>query len=103
MTIRATVQGRHPPFRRAGPPPLAPASGDVIEVERTVYASGNVSLPGITITAPRTTSHDVRRHRTAVPGYRQPSPEGTAASWLGSRGSAGLAAYAPVMYFLNGK
>jgi hypothetical protein len=30
--------------RRAGPPPLAPASGDVIEVERTVNASGNVSL-----------------------------------------------------------
>ena len=30
--------------RRAGPPPLPPASGDVIEVERTVNASGNVSL-----------------------------------------------------------
>ncbi len=28
----------------AGPPPLPPASGDVIEVERTVNASGNVSL-----------------------------------------------------------
>jgi integrase-like protein len=30
--------------RPAGPPPLPPASGDVIEVERTVNASGNVSL-----------------------------------------------------------
>ena len=30
--------------RRAGPPPLPAASGDVIEVERTVNASGNVSL-----------------------------------------------------------
>jgi hypothetical protein len=33
--------------RPAGPPPLTAASGDVIEVERTVRASGNVSL-GIT-------------------------------------------------------
>lgn len=30
--------------RPAGPPPLPPASGEVIEVERTVNASGNVSL-----------------------------------------------------------
>jgi hypothetical protein len=30
--------------RPAGPPPLPPASGGVIEVERTVNASGNVSL-----------------------------------------------------------
>jgi hypothetical protein len=30
--------------RRAGPPPLPPASGDVIEVDRTVNASGNLSL-----------------------------------------------------------
>jgi hypothetical protein len=30
--------------RPAGPPPLPAASGDVIEVERTVNASGNVSL-----------------------------------------------------------
>jgi transposase InsO family protein len=30
--------------RPAGPPPLPTASGDVIEVERTVNASGNVSL-----------------------------------------------------------
>jgi transposase InsO family protein len=30
--------------RPAGPPPLPPAAGDVIEVERTVNASGNVSL-----------------------------------------------------------
>ena len=28
----------------AGPPPLPPASGDVIEIDRTVNASGNVSL-----------------------------------------------------------
>jgi hypothetical protein len=28
----------------AGPPPLPPASGDVTEVDRTVNASGNVSL-----------------------------------------------------------
>jgi hypothetical protein len=32
------------PTCAAGPPPLPPASGDVIEVERTVNASGNVSL-----------------------------------------------------------
>ena len=31
--------------RSAGPPPLPPAAGDVIEVDRTVNASGNVS-PG---------------------------------------------------------
>jgi hypothetical protein len=30
--------------RPAGPPPLPPASGDASEVERTVNASGNVSL-----------------------------------------------------------
>ena len=30
--------------RPAGPPPLPPAAGDVIEVDRTVNASGNVSL-----------------------------------------------------------
>ena len=40
--VRLAVAGA----RRAGPPPLPPASGDVIEVEveRTVNASGNVSL-----------------------------------------------------------
>jgi hypothetical protein len=37
---RLTAAGAQP----AGPPPLPPASGDVIEVERTVNASGNVSL-----------------------------------------------------------
>jgi transposase InsO family protein len=37
---RLAVAGACP----AGPPPLPPASGDVIEVERTVNASGNVSL-----------------------------------------------------------
>ncbi len=30
--------------RPAGPPPLPPAAGDVTEVDRTVNASGNVSL-----------------------------------------------------------
>lgn len=35
----------------AGPPPLPPASGDVIEVERTVNASGNVSLGDHVISA----------------------------------------------------
>jgi hypothetical protein len=35
----------------AGPPPLPPASGDVIEVERTVNASGNVSLGNYMISA----------------------------------------------------
>jgi Integrase core domain len=35
----------------AGPPPLPPASGDVIEVERTVNASGNVSLGNHMISA----------------------------------------------------
>ena len=37
---RLAAAGAHP----AGPPPLPPASGDVLEVERTVNASGNVSL-----------------------------------------------------------
>src|SRR5215471_13885791 len=37
--------------RPAGPPPLPPASGDVIEVERTVNASGNVSLGNRIISA----------------------------------------------------
>jgi hypothetical protein len=35
----------------AGPPPLPPASGEVIEVERTVNASGNVSLGNYMISA----------------------------------------------------
>jgi hypothetical protein len=35
----------------AGPPPLPPASGDVTEVERTVNASGNVSLGDCMISA----------------------------------------------------
>ena len=37
--------------RQAGPPPLPTASGDVIEVERTVNASGNVSLGNHMISA----------------------------------------------------
>lgn len=37
--------------RPAGPPPLPAASGDVIEVERTVNASGNVSLGNYMISA----------------------------------------------------
>lgn len=37
--------------RPAGPPPLPAASGDVIEVERTVNASGNVSLGNHLISA----------------------------------------------------
>ena len=37
--------------RRAGPPPLPPASGDVTEVDRTVNASGNVSLGNCIISA----------------------------------------------------
>ena len=37
---RLTAAGAQP----AGPPPLPPASGDVTEVDRTVNASGNVSL-----------------------------------------------------------
>ena len=37
--------------RPAGPPPLPPASGEVIEVERTVNASGNVSLGDHVISA----------------------------------------------------
>jgi hypothetical protein len=37
---RLTAAGARP----AGPPPLPPASGDVTEVDRTVNASGNVSL-----------------------------------------------------------
>jgi len=34
-----------------GPPPLPPASGEVIEVERTVNASGNISLANHIISA----------------------------------------------------
>jgi integrase-like protein len=37
--------------RPAGPPPLPPASGEVIEVERTVNASGNVSIGNHVISA----------------------------------------------------
>jgi len=37
---RLTASGAQP----AGPPPLPPAAGDVTEVDRTVNASGNVSL-----------------------------------------------------------
>ena len=37
--------------RPAGPPPLPPASGEVIEVERMVNASGNVSLGNCIISA----------------------------------------------------
>ena len=37
---RLTAAGAQP----AGPPPLPPAAGDVTEVDRTVNASGNVSL-----------------------------------------------------------
>ena len=37
---RLTAAGARP----TGPPPLPPASGDVTEVDRTVNASGNVSL-----------------------------------------------------------
>jgi hypothetical protein len=37
--------------RPAGPPPLPPPSGDVIEVERTVNASGNVSLGNYMLSA----------------------------------------------------
>jgi hypothetical protein len=37
--------------RPAGPPPLPPASGHVIEVERTVSASGNVSIGDHVISA----------------------------------------------------
>jgi hypothetical protein len=44
---RLAAGGAH----RAGPPPLPPSSGDVIEVERTVNASGNVSLGNYMISA----------------------------------------------------
>ena len=44
---RLTASGASP----AGPPPLPPASGEVIEVERTVNASGNVSLGDHVISA----------------------------------------------------
>ena len=37
--------------RPAGPPPLPPSSGDVVEVERTVNASGNISLGNCIISA----------------------------------------------------
>jgi len=44
---RLAAAGARPP----GPPPLPPASGDVIEVQRTVNASGNVSLGNYMISA----------------------------------------------------
>jgi transposase InsO family protein len=44
---RLTAAGAQP----AGPPPLPPASGDVTEVDRTVNASGNVSLGDHVISA----------------------------------------------------
>jgi hypothetical protein len=81
--------------RPAGPPPLPAASGDVIEVERTVNASGNVSLgnhmisAGLPLAGQRGDaaagwpgrSHPVRWHPEAyhrLPGSR-PSPR--PASW----------------------
>ena len=45
--VRLAAAGARP----AGPPPLPAASGDVIEVERTVNASGNVSLGNHMISA----------------------------------------------------
>jgi Integrase core domain len=44
---RLTASGAQP----AGPPPLPPAAGDVTEVDRTVNASGNVSLGDHVISA----------------------------------------------------
>ncbi len=44
---RLTAAGAQP----AGPPPLPPAAGDVTEVDRTVNASGNVSLGDHVISA----------------------------------------------------
>src|SRR6185437_108785 len=39
----------------AGPPPLPPASGELVEVERTVNASGNVSIVGLPLAGQRVT------------------------------------------------
>ena len=72
--------------RPARPPPLPPASGDVIEVERTVNASGNVSLgrspdqrraaagraAGDAAAGRPGRSHPVRRH--PGPHHRLPRP-----------------------------
>ena len=44
---RLTTAGARP----AGPPPLTLASGDVIEVERTMNASGSISLGNYVISA----------------------------------------------------
>ena len=107
---RLTASGAQP----AGPPPLPPAAGDVTEADRTVNASGNVSLgdhvisaglplagqritlhldgpaharktvqvtvgpgtdqvaagTGITVTAARTASRDIRRHKAS--NYSRP-------------------------------
>jgi len=56
----------------AGPPPLPPASGDVIEADRTVNASGSVSpgdhiiSAGLPLTGPLAATSDGTRHRTTV-------------------------------------
>ena len=71
---RLVVAGASP----AGPPPLPPASGDVIEVERTVNASGNASLgnhmvsAGLPLAGQRQRALRVLRHWLVV----------SAATWL---------------------
>ena len=42
--VKASRAGAAAGAQPAGPPPLPPAAGDVTEVDRTVNASGNVSL-----------------------------------------------------------
>ena len=77
--------------RPAGPPPLPPASGEVIEVERTVNASGNVSLgdhmfsAGLSLAGQRVTlrldgpvvhvmSGGILARTLACPSSRKPGP-----------------------------
>jgi hypothetical protein len=64
------------------PPPLPPASGDVIEADRTVNASGSVSpgdhiiSAGLPLTGPLAATSDGTRHRTTA-GDPRPAGPGT--------------------------
>jgi hypothetical protein len=83
--------------RQAGAPPLPPASGEMIEVERTVNASGNVSIGNYMISAglppaeQRVTlrldgpgrPYRIRRH--LGPHHRLPHPQSARSRLRGAR------------------
>lgn len=78
-TGKPAPAGDDDPDDAARPSPAVPPDGHqaadgqlAVELDRVVPPSGNLQLePGITITAPRTTSSDIRRHKAS--NY---SPEG---------------------------